>query len=294
MQTFTLQNDQLRVAIKQTGAELASIYSPLQKQEYVWQADPQYWKRHSSILFPIVGKLANDAYRLEEKAYHLPQHGFARDMDFTLVHQDEKNLKLQLKDSEETLKAYPFPFQFDAIYALEKNKLFITYEITNPGEEPLWFSLGAHPAFNVPVLPDTRRSDYGLRFETAETTDRLLIVDGLRTGASQRILEDAQLLPITDDLFDQDALIFTSLRSEELSLIGPGDQEIWKFGFSGFPYLGIWSKSKDAPFVCIEPWHGVADETGYEGPFHLKDGIIALPGKAEFTCTHWVEIVQAP
>ncbi|MCB0602056.1 MAG: aldose 1-epimerase family protein [Saprospiraceae bacterium] len=291
MQTFTLQNEQLRVGIRQTGAELASIYSHQNKLEYLWQADPRYWKRHSSILFPIVGKLAHDTFRLDDKAYHLSQHGFARDMDFVVDHQDDKTIKLQLKDTQETLKLYPFAFQFDAIYTLEKNKLYITYEISNPGEEPLLFSLGAHPAFNVPVLPDTRRSDYGLRFETAETTDRILIADGLRTGETSRILDDAQLLPITDDLFDQDALIFASLRSEELSLIGPEDQEIWKFGFSGFPYLGIWSKSKEAPFVCIEPWHGVADEVNYEGPFHLKDGIIALPGKAEFTCTHWVEIV---
>lgn len=290
MQTFTLQNDILRIRIKQAGAELASIFHIPFDREYLWQGDPAYWKRHSSILFPIVGKLQDDQYQLDGKSYRMTQHGFARDMPFQVEEQNAHSLKLTLKETAETLAMYPFSFRFDVLYALEKDRLYITYEISNPAEETLFFSLGAHPAFNVPHIPSTRRRDYALQFETAETAARHLIDDGLRTGETEPLLQDATTLPITDELFDRDALILSSLRSEELSLVGPGGQVIWRFGFSGFPYLGIWSKSSDAPFVCIEPWHGVADEKGFTGPFHLKEGIIALPGKAEFTCTHWVEI----
>ena len=291
MHKYTIENDELKVSIKESGAELASIFHLPTQREYLWQGDPAFWKRHSSILFPIVGKLVNDQYRIDDQEFQMSQHGFARDLPFALKQEEPDSIKLVLTDNTETMPRYPFSFILAAIYTLEKSRLYITYEVTNPGEETLFFSLGAHPAFNVPILPGTKRSDYALRFETPETADRLLLDAGLRTGQSEVMLEDATTLKIKDDLFDQDALIFHSLRSEQLSLIGPDDREIWRFGFSGFPYLGIWSKSSEAPFVCIEPWHGVADEKDFQGPFHQKEGVMALPGKAEFTCTHWVEIV---
>lgn len=290
MEKYTLENDQLVVQINKKGAELARICSKENGLEYLWEANPTYWGRHSSILYPIVGRVFNDQYKYNGEDFQMKQHGLARNLAFNEVQANALKLELILHSDAETLRQYPFPFVFRAIYALMDNELAITYKIENPAESMAYFSVGAHPAFTCPLLPGEQRSDYRLVFDRPEQADRQLLEGGFRTGEKSQVLEESQVLEIRDDLFDQDALIFENLKSRQVSLENKSGQRFWTFDFEGFPYLGIWSKNAESPFVCIEPWFGVADKTGGYPDLSKKEGILALEGGKSFQCTHKVKI----
>lgn len=291
MEKYTLQNESLLVEVNKKGAELARIYSKEQRIEYVWEADPTFWGRHSSILYPIVGRVYNDEYRYEGKTFQMKQHGLARNLSFDLLQYEPEMLELMLKSDEETLKQYPFAFNFRAQYHLNDKEVSIIYLIENPTENIAFFSVGAHPAFRCPLLPGELRSDYKLVFNQMEYAKRQLLEGGFRTGAGKLVLENTSSLDITDQLFDEDALIFQGLRSHQVSLENKAGQRFWTFDFSGFPYLGIWSKNAESAFVCIEPWFGVADQKGGYPDLTDKEGILALDAGKTFQCTHKVKIL---
>lgn len=290
MKTYTIENPFLIVKIKQNGAELASIQSKQDGTEYMWEADPQYWGRHSSILFPIVGKVFENKYQVNGKTYSLNQHGFARNLPFEVLEQQTSSIRLALKYNQESLLIYPYRFRFIASYELKDREVSISYQVENIDKQSIYFSVGAHPAFRVPLSAGEKRSDYQLVFEKPETVDRHLIEQGYRTGATSRVLSQEKELPILDHLFEKDALIFKDLVSDQISLCNRQGKKIWTFSFSGFPYLGIWSKNERSPFVCIEPWFGVADKVGGYTFFEQKEGVLHLDPKEAFACQHKIEI----
>ena len=290
-QQFTIQNDHLKVSVKQTGAEFSGLQSVKTGREYLWQADPRFWGRHSSLLFPIIGELAGKQYKYQGKSYSLSRHGFARNAAFELEAEAPANLTLVLNASEETKAVYPFDFQLKVRYQLEGAKLSIHYEVYNSDQKTIYFSLGAHPAFNCPLLPGEKRSDYSLVFEQAELAyTQKLNENGLRNGRTALVLDQSKVLPIRDDLFDDDALILSNLSSERVALCNGKQEKVLTFDFSGFPYLGIWAPSAEAPFVCLEPWFGVADPVNPAGSIAEKEGIQSLDPGATFACVHRVEI----
>lgn len=286
-----IENGFIRVGIKQKGAELASIVDLKNNQEYMWEADPAYWGRHSSILFPIIGRVEADRILIEGKSYPMKQHGFARNTDFDIKQQNSDNITFQLENTPESLAIFPYQFALQAQYHLEGHTVYITYRVLNQDQQIIHFSLGAHPAFKCPLYAGEERSDYNLVFEKEETADSQLIENGLRTGETELVLQTEKVLPITDNLFDEDALIFEQLQSNFVTLAHKNGKEILKFGFKGFPYLGIWSKNSESPFVCIEPWHGVADRVNADWEFKNKEGTIALKKGENFECVHSVEIL---
>lgn len=290
MLKYTLQNEQLVVEVNERGAELARIHSKESGLEYLWEADPTYWGRHSSILYPIVGRVYDDHFQYQGIKYQMKQHGLARNLPFQLVDADTSRLELKLNSDQYTLAQYPFPFVFRAKYELLENELSIIYVIENPADNTAYFSVGAHPALRCPLLPGEQRADYRLVFDRSENAERQLLEEGFRTGESSPLLDGSDTLVISDDLFDQDALIFAGLQSRQVSLENRSGQRFWTFDFEGFPYLGIWSKNAESPFVCIEPWFGVADKMGGYADLSQKEGILALEGGKSFQCTHQVKI----
>lgn len=288
MSRLAISNEILSAGINQKGAELASIYSF--GQEYLGDANPKYWARHSAILFPIVGKVKNNQYRIDNHYFEMGQHGFARDLMFQVVEHKENKVMLSASSNPETLKTYPYHFELQASYEIVSSTLFITYTVLNKDEQAIYFSLGAHPSFKCPLKVGEKRSDYYLLFPEIENATRELIEDGLRNGAKQKVLNGDNRIRITDNLFDHDALIFHRLKSNKVSLMNGQHKRILTFDFEGFPYLGIWSKSADAPFVCLEPWFGVADTTTASWDFRQKEGIVFLPVGESFACTHKVTI----
>jgi len=285
----TLENDHLKIAVKHHGAELSSLVKKLTGTEYLWQADSTYWGRHAPILFPIVGRLQNDTFLIGDQKYAMKQHGLARNMDFELIKSNKDSLTFELTNSEDTLKNYPFPFGLRLTYSLSENQLIVGYEVFNPSEETLYFSIGGHPAFRCPLQDGEKRSDYQLVFQKREITFTQRLDNGIRNGKKELILDQQNKLPITDTLFDEDALVFENLTSETVNL-QKGDTPILTFNFKGFPYLGIWSKNRTSPFVCIEPWFGIADHESHNQQLTQKEGILKLDSGERFEHFYSVEI----
>ena len=285
----SIENDRLKIIASSKGAELQSIKSQALNLEYLWQGNPEYWSRRAPVLFPIVGRLKEDEYHFEGKKYTLGQHGFVRDMEFELVERSAHDLIYHLKANRESKKYFPFDFELSITYTLQENRLTVSYLVENPSDDDLFFSIGAHPAFNCPLREGEQRSDYALVFDEKENLERQLIEAGLRTGERVPVLNNASVLPITDDLFAQDALIFEEFKSNQVAMCKDLTPIITVI-FDEFDYLGIWSKSNVSPFVCIEPWLGIADHVSHTGDLTKKEGIIELKAKEVFTAQYHVVI----
>lgn len=282
-------NECLKVTVKSSGAELVSIKNTFTNKEYLWQGDPEFWGRRAPILFPIVGKVNGNSYKVDGNTYHLPQHGFARDMHFERVDQQDNTLTYLLKSNEETLRMYPFKFELMVTYKLDKNKVIISYEVKNTDDKNIWFSIGAHPAFICPLENTETISDYFLEFEKTENAEACVLQDGLITDKKILVLKNTNKLQLSEEIFEKDALIFKDLRSSVVKLKNNKSGHEVNVDFTGFPYLAFWSK-KGASFVCIEPWYGIADSVGYTGEYKDKDGIKLLAKGKKFNSEYSIEI----
>lgn len=288
----SLKNKFLTVEVNEHGAELQSIRKG--EVEYLWQGDPVYWGRRSPVLFPIVGSVWEKRYRIAGKEYEMGQHGFARDMDFTLVSQSEDEVRYRLESTEETLAKYPYPFVLEIAYKLHDNKFDVIWDVTNPSSEPIYFQIGAHPAFNYP--------DY-----SAEASERGFLSFGKNEGLECiRIKEKGcvdvdvkypleipsdGLLPIASDTFD--AIDTIMLQDSQIDQVGMfrADGTPWlKMTFDA-PVVGIWSPpGKVAPFICLEPWYGRCDRAGYEGDYTERDWVNRLAPGESFHSVYTIEI----
>lgn len=277
---LNIENNVLSVNIKSKGAELDSIFHKQHQLEYLWNGDPAVWGKKSPILFPIVGTLKNDTYTYEDKLYHLSRHGFARESEFELVNQSASSLSLSLKSNASTLENYPFAFELVVTYSLDQHYLGVTYTVKNEDEKTMLFSVGGHPAFKVPLVAGLAYEDYFLEFGTKETAGRWPISpEGLIDEPPVNVLDHENQLFLTKELFSKDALVFKNLLSDRVSLKTAKNQHGLTFYYPCFPFLGIWA-AKNADFVCIEPWCGIADSVHSNQQLTDKEGIEALePGE---------------
>jgi len=286
---YTLTNGIITVTAINKGAELQRIFSHKTNLEYLWNAG-EAWPKKSPVLFPIVGGLKHNTYHHEGKAYKLPRHGFARDMDFELAEQSATSLRFVLHSNDQTRQVYPFDFAFTIIYAIEGNALHITFKVENTGSNEHYFSVGAHPAFAVPVVPSLQYTDYHLLFSEYEVAGRWpLTKDGLIENFAVPFLDNINHVHITKELFAHDALVFKNLHSSSISIKSEKLPHGVKVNFHGFPYMGLWA-AKGADFVCIEPWCGIADTVDSTGELKDKEGIIHQQPGAVFTRTYSIEV----
>jgi galactose mutarotase-like enzyme len=282
---FSISNEQITVNVNSKGAELCSMRTA-DGTEHIWQADPLFWNRHAPILFPVVGRLHEDRYQLDGNSYRLTQHGFARDMLFSLMEQSQSSLTFQLLPTEATRAAYPFEFSLTIRYRLTGTRLAIEYAVGNNGTSRMPFSIGTHPAFNLHHPID----EYALEFSQPETMTSYLLNDpGLLSHETGPTLENDTTLALSPTLFDRNALIFLDTKSDTLSLVAKKSRHRISVEFPGFPQLGIWSKP-GAPFVCIEPWHGHTDPEQPYGDLWNKPALLTLEAGDSFSCTHWITI----
>jgi galactose mutarotase-like enzyme len=281
--TTTISNKHFTAGIKHKGAELFSLVRNDLKMEYIWEANPVYWAKTSPVLFPIVGELRNGEYFFKGESYTLPRHGFARVMEFERQFFEGDKAGFLLKSNEKTHSNYPFPFELRITYALDRDHLSVQYTVTNPSEAIMYFSLGAHPAFKIPLVSGTDYSDYYIHFNKKETAPRWLIsADGLIENQSLPLLNDTNRLDLTKELFYEDALVFKNLQSDTLSIRSDKNSHGLDFTFEGFPYFGIWAY-KNADFVCLEPWCGIADSVDHNRQLDLKEGIVKLGARSEWS-----------
>jgi galactose mutarotase-like enzyme len=274
-----IASDRLRAAINPFGAELSSLRES-DGRELMTDADPTFWSGRAPLLFPIVGRLADDKYRLDGKEYPLPQHGFARRQPFALIEQAANRAVFRLTDNDATRAIYPFAFTLDAAFTLTGATLATDITVTNTGDRDMPASFGFHPALAWPLPYGRPRADHRIVFEKDEPAELSAIVLGgwIAPETWPSPLEGREL-KLTDALFERDALVWDSLESRSLRYDG-GEGPGLKIGFAGMPKLGIWTKP-GARYVCIEPWHGIADPIDFTGEIWDKPGILRfVPGQS--------------
>ncbi|RBL91645.1 aldose 1-epimerase family protein [Chitinophaga flava] len=277
---ITISNELLTIQLAEAGAELQHIVRNDSGLEYLWSGDPAVWGKKSPVLFPIVGGLKKNTYTYNGHEYTLGRHGFAREQVFTVEEHTSTQVTFLLKDSDATLSVYPFRFVFRVRYVLEGERLQVSYLVENTDSKELFFSVGGHPAFKVPLVEGTGYEDYYLEFNKTETTGRYpLSPEGQIELTPVPLLQQTQELPLKKSLFLEDALVFKALASDAISIRSHKTPHGLTVSFNGFPYMGIWA-AKNADFVCIEPWCGIADNVAATGELNEKEGINQLvPGE---------------
>ena len=270
-----ISSESLKVTISTMGAEITSVKKG--KKELIWQADPSVWKGHAPLLFPICGGLKDDKFIYDGKEYIMPKHGFARNSEFEVETVSEDSATFLLKSNDETKKCYPFDFELRVIYSLKENELTVTYDIKNTTDGSMYFSIGAHEAYSCP----NGIGEWSVIFEKDEDLIATPVDGPLLTYDENVILKNSRILPLKDEYFEIDALVFQNLKSRKLTLKNDKTDYEIKLDFDGFPYLLIWTKP-NAKYICIEPWYGIPDFLGSDFDITKKKGIIRL-GKGENT-----------
>ncbi|MEK8180025.1 aldose 1-epimerase family protein [Flavobacterium buctense] len=283
--TTTISNSILSATINHKGAELISLQNVTTKREYIWEGNPDFWGKHSPILFPIVGTLKNNSYQYKDKIYSLPRHGFARDFNFKLLAEEPNKVVFSLQDNEATLAIYPFKFELQLIYTLKKSELIVAYKVINKSAETIPFCIGGHPAFTL----KNKFENYSLQFESGEKLISYQLENDLLSDKTQEIGLKKNELPLTYSLFEHDALVFKNLNSKQIKIL-ENHKPIVNLRFNDFPNFGIWTKT-NAPFICLEPWLGYADTTMANGNIQEKEGIQLVKSNSYANYNFSIEIV---
>ena len=281
---ITLSNSELTATVNTFGAELISLKNS-NKKEYIWDGNPDYWGKHSPILFPIVGSLKDNSYSYNTTFYQLPRHGFAREMEFDIIEKNDDKVVFSLQQSAITLEKYPFKFELQISYTLTNSVLKVGFKVINKNTVTMPFSIGAHPAFTLP----NNFENYELLFEKSENLVVSKLENDLISNSTYSLVLENSSLPLTYSLFENDALIFKTIESKSVT-ITENKIPFLKVIYNDFPSLGIWTKSK-APFICIEPWIGYADTTENNGKLEDKDGIQILGVNQTFETNYLIEII---
>lgn len=278
-----LENDFMRVEIAELGAEVTRVFDKKHACELLWEGDGAFWKRHSPVLFPNVGKTYQNKMLINGKIYPTSQHGFARDMEFECTKAEDEVAVFLLKSTEATLERYPFAFELEIEYRLEENVLKVIWRVHNPADEEMYFTIGAHPAFRFSRFGE-KKCDHCLVFPGKDSLEYILIDPATASADPDNVHEIALengALPLSEELFVNDALILDGAQVEEVWLCGADRAPLVGMRSIGFPNYGIWSV-KDAPFVCLEPWMGRCDNSGFDEELSRKPWVNALKGGETF------------
>ncbi|MBC6696054.1 aldose 1-epimerase family protein [Terrisporobacter mayombei] len=284
-----IESNDLIIESKNSGAELTRIYSKKYNKEILWNGDSSFWGRHSPILFPIVGRLKDNETYIEDKLYNMSQHGFARDMEFEVIDETNSSIIYKLQSNEESKKFYPYEFELLIKYTLEENKLNIKWEVKNIDSREIYFSIGAHPAFNISSREEL--SNYYIEFKCKDNINQISLEGPYYNEiTSMSKLETLELNPKS---FEKDAIIFTNI--DELSIKNKKEDNYIKVSFEDFPLVGIWSpyykdENLTAPFICVEPWHGLADSVNSDKVYKNKKFINKLNIGEIFITDYTIEI----
>lgn len=286
----TLENEFLSVKAKNEGAELMSIFSKKNKIEYLWQGNPDYWRFHAPICFPIVGTLVDNTCFVDNKPYNMTVHGFARDMDFDILNKKDDSVSFILKSNDETLKKYPYKFSLILGYKLVDNKIVVSYEVRNEDTRDIYFSIGAHTAFNCPIDINLNFEDYYLEFKEEEKIEPFLLQGDYITGDKKVLYKKTKKIPISKDLYKNDVIILEDLKSKEITIGSDKSDYYVTVNFEQFPYFATWTKPTGAPFICIEPWFGLPDLQGEARELKNKKAIQLLKKNEIFKSSYEIAI----
>lgn len=284
---YTISNHAARAEVESRGGELVSFRDE-SGLEYIWGGDPAYWPGRNPLLFPIVGNLKNGRVSIDGAVYEMSRHGFARDMEFELTEQTDDGVTLELRESAQTLARYPFPFSLRVCHRVMEQGFSTTFQVKNTGGTPMPFCIGAHTAFRCPLREGERFEDYEVVFDRPLTASmRLLTADGLVSRAQEPVLAGQDRFALDRGVFERvDTMMFDDLPVSAVSLLHRETGRGVRMEFPDFPVLAFWTKGGvEAPFICIEPWHGCAALADESGRFTEKPGCIVLsPGEMREFC----------
>jgi len=276
---LTLSSGAVTAQVNPLGAQLSTLRDRAGR-ELLWNGNPAFWNGRAPLLFPIVGTLAGGVYRIADKTYALPRHGFARNKPFEVLSRSPAAALLRLKADAQTLAVYPFRFQLQVRFEITGSTLMATTAVINDGDAPMPASFGYHPAFRWPLPFGAERALHAVEFDLEEPAPiRRLNADGLVSPVRYPTPIHARRLLLDDELFRDDVVILDAVRSQGASY-GAANGPRLALRFPDTPYLGLWSKP-GAPFICIEPWHGMADPVGFSGDFTAKPGVFIVPAGAQ-------------
>jgi galactose mutarotase-like enzyme len=287
-----IENTYLTAGINTLGAELQSLKLKHNQHELIWQRDPEVWSGSAPILFPIVGRLIEGQYGLDGRTYTMPKHGIVRATPWTIADRAEAHVTLEISDSEASRQCYPFRWKLAARFELTERRLEVRYSVTNLNTRTLYFSLGSHPALNL-NFGSSEISDYALHTDNRDAPwKRRKIVDGRLSKERFEVDWRGCDLPLSETLFDEDALVFTGIRCRQLVVHNSRDPRQIIFDTGGAPDLGIWAKP-GAPYVCIEPWYGYDDPEGHDQQLATKPGIQTLESRGVFSTAYSIGLNSA-
>lgn len=279
---YQLSNGKIQVTVSDVGAELQSIRK--EGTEYLWNGDAAYWNERSPILFPYVGRFTEGKYFLSGKEYEMDIHGFARKLPYHVVYREEDMITFELRDNEETYQMYPYHFIFQVTYELNEQEIVITYRVSNCTKETMYFGIGGHPGFMVPLEDRLEFSDYYLEFNGAARPERIghtpaCFLSGTDTEFP---LEGGRRLKLAHNLFDDDAIVLRNMADEVTLGSEKGSRKV-KVSYPDMPYLGIWHAPKtDAPYVCIEPWTSLPSRQDVVEELKYKSDLIRLTAGEQY------------
>ena len=290
---YVLENQYLKVTVADNGAELCSVYDKENEVERIWDAEPSVWNRHAPILFPFVGKVANGVYRIDDKEYEMKtQHGFARDMDFELIEKTDSSITQKLVSNEQSKKLYPYDFELYVTHTLDSENprvLSVKWELKNVGSDEMYYSIGGHPAFTLPIKESNEKEEFFIGFEGSEELTYITI----NTDTGLAIPNEKYTFKTEDGLikfFDviYKTLIFEHEDIKKVSIAKPDKTPYVTMDCREFPYLGIWTKTT-GNFICLEPWVGRTDDEGFAGTLEEKVGEQKLNVGETFKITYSME-----
>lgn len=287
----SLGNQDLKIQTRALGAELTSIIDK-DGQEYLWQGHSTKWERKNPVLFPIIATIKNDHYNYGGQQFHLPIHGFALNENFQLVGQNDQEIIWQLESYADTKQWYPFNFILQVKYFLEGNKLKVSYNVRNTGNQEMPFCVGGHPTFACPLEKKLHFNDYLLAFEQNENILRLTMDGALMSGKTEPLLEDQREIPLQKSLFQENAIVTKNIKSRFLTYqSGQGNKGV-RLHLGNSTHLGIfsWSESLTDEYICIEPWIGLPGFQD-ESTLEEKEGVIILPPEQNYEMNYVIEIL---
>ena len=280
---YTIHNSDMTVTIDGLGAQLQSI-TAAGGTEYLWSGDPAYWSSRAPILFPYVGRLTEDTYTCDGRAYQMTRHGFARRTEFSVLTQGKDHITLYMEDSEESRKLYPFAFRFDVSYVLEGSTLVIVYAVESRDGRTMFFGLGGHPGFRVPLEEGRAFTDYRLTFAQPCQPWQVLMSENYMISGREAPypLENGVDLPLRHDLFDRDAIILKHFARSVTLSAGEGTRGL-TLSCPRMRYLGIWHQPKtDAPYVCLEPWVSLPSREGVVEDLSQQFDLVSLEPRQRY------------
>lgn len=290
--SVTLANSCVTATISEVGAEIKRLKELATGTEYIWQGDAAYWTGSAPILFPIVGGLKGGKYHLGGATYYMPQHGFVRKKPWSEAGSDGTTAAFRTESDDATRSMYPFEFVLTARFRVEGKGLVVQYEVVNSGEDVMYFSIGSHPAFNVPFAGG-HLENYYYHFSESEKLQRYFFQDGMHLNETEEIFNNSRQIFLTPTIFDRGPIILKHPVSKDVYLMNSRNAKRIRLATDGMAFLGLWSKP-NAPLACIEPWYGIPDNIDTDQEFTTKEGIMTLEGGGTYTTSYRIDIMDGP